>query len=548
MNIKDLIPSDLLVAVRLLKTKATLAGWLDLPERSQRISAVALLNRQHGLAGNGKRTLVFSFRGWYPHVAWDALLAHALRLRGAAVHVFNCGGRLPICEVNFRHASPALVCRECSAYPERLVRSLALPQSWLRDYVQEKELRQIQENLANLNPAEYESWSFNGVPIGSLVLDSVCWFVRKSRPQTTGEDAEVYRDFLRSGAQIALAAPRLLEAFQPDVVLELNGQFFAERIFNFHVPAKTAVIAYEAGWKSNTLGFDRVSGRGPIDLDAAWAELKDLPLTEEENLELDRWIQTRAAGDMQRDFYVRFKQDSGSDLVAQLRLRPDLPVAVLFTNVVWDTAVLGCELGFQSIREWLIQTVEYFRRRPRRQLVVRIHPAEDLRPSQEAVEKLADVLKQLEPLPNNIRIVPSDHPLSTYKLMDISQLALVYTSTAGIEMALRGKPVVVAARRYYCGRGFTIDVERGTDYSQLLDRALQIKKLDPNQVEVARRFAYLLLFRYLHKIPVVKQRPRKLPLLEPAEAGMLLPNASPELDQLLTAILQGRDFVRMPPH
>ena len=79
--------------------------------------------------------------------------------------------------------------------------------------------------------SDYERWRFDGQPIGSLVRDSVCWFLRRSRPDFgVPFDRRVYRDFLVAGAEIALLSPRLLDATRPDVVLELNGQFFAERI------------------------------------------------------------------------------------------------------------------------------------------------------------------------------------------------------------------------------------------------------------------------------------------------------------------------------
>ena len=501
--------------------------------------------RQQPLApSRGRKVLVFSFRGWYPHTAWDAMLAHALRLRGTDVHVFTCGGPLPICEVNFRHGDPRIACAECALYPDEILRSFSLPQSHLRDYVTPEELAAIRAQVAALGADELESWIYAGQPIGDLVRTSVLWFARKGTLDLTGNDARVYRDFLVSGASVAVMGPRLVKALEPDVVLELNGQFFAERILNRCLPAETPIVAYEAGWRSNTLGFDHVGPAGPVNLDASWQESRDVALTSREEQELDQWIRSRAGGDMQRDFYVKFSSGF-EDPVAALGLNPNLPTAVLFTNLVWDTAVQGRNRAFNSIRDWLLSTIAYFSRRTDRQLIVRIHPAEELRPSQPSVEKLSEALRGCA-MPDNVRVVEATNPLSSYLLMDRCDIALVYNSTAGLEAALRAKPVVVSAHVYYAGRGFTLDVDVAADYAQILDGAFAQRSLAPHQVQVARRFAHLLMFRYLHRIPVVHQRPGTLPLLDADEVELLLPAMLPDFDRVIAGIADGQPFVAPP--
>src|SRR5436853_1732430 len=289
MNLKERFPASVIAAGRLVRTWATLRGMYDCAERPCRLAAVRALAAQRPTSPRGRRVLLFSLRGWYPHVAWESVLAHALRLRGVTVHVFSCGGPLPICEVNFRGADPRVACIECAAYPRALVRDLGLPQSWLRNYVAPREQAAVRAEVAALAPAEYEDWTFDAQPIGRLVRDSVCWFLRKSGPDLAlASDVRVYRDFLIAGAGIALLAPRLLDATRPDVVLELNGQFFAERILNRFAAPRAAVVTYEASWRHDMLGFDRLSPSGPVDIDRPWAALRNSPLMPAQEEELDR--------------------------------------------------------------------------------------------------------------------------------------------------------------------------------------------------------------------------------------------------------------------
>ncbi len=547
MKIREHIPPTVVTAARLVRTRLTLAGLRDRPERAHREAAVAAIKalRAPAPATAGPRVLMFSLRGgWPPHVAWDAVVAEGLTLRGARVHVFNCGGHMPICEVNFRHADPRVACAECRLYPAALDGALGLETSWLATYLAEGDRREIEAAVTRLDPSQYEAWTFDNRPIGTMVRNSVLWFVRKSRVdfQDSG-DVRVYRDFLVAGAQVARMAPRLLDAVRPELLVELNGLFFAEQILNSFVAPGCRIATYEAGWRMNSLGFDWLSAAGFADVDEPWQRLADRPLTDEESATLDEWIGKRRGGDMQRDFYVRFDAPVDGAVLGALGLQPDVPTAVLYTNLVWDTAVFGRDIGFASIADWLRQTVAWFRGRRDRQLVIRIHPAEDLRPSQETKEKLSDVVRELA-LPPNVKLVPSAASVSSYALMDAASVVMVYTSTAGLEAALSGKQVLVAARVYYARRGFTRDVDTAVDLGTSLDQAFAAPRLTAAQRDLARRFAYLLLFRFLREVPVVKQRPHTHPLLDAAGAEALRPGRSADFDLLMDSLLHGRPFVR----
>jgi hypothetical protein len=547
VNVKKHLPASAVAAARLARTVATVRGLRDPQERRLREEALRRMRAQPLAAAAGRRVLIFSFRGgWYPHAAWETLIGHALRLRGAAVHIFNCGGPMPICEVNFRHASPAVACTECASYPATLVRGLGMERTWLRDYLTPAEAREIDEAVERLDPDAYDAWEHADRPIGALVRDSTLWFLKKSQI-LTDDDRKIQRDFLRSGARLATALPRLIERINPDVVLELNGRFFAERILNSFVPDPVPIVVYEAGWRTNTAGFDRLRTYGLMDLDDAWRDYQEVPLTAQEESELDAWMTSRTAGDMQRDFYIRFHGASETSVLGSLGLDETRPTAVLFTNVVWDTAVLGRDLGFRSISHWVQSTIAQFGARPDWQLIVRIHPAEDLRPSQEAVEKVSDAVRAMGVLPANVRLVGSRASVNSYALIERARAVLAYTSTAGLEAALRGRPVALAAQVYYRGRGFTADIAGPDDYPQVLESVMAGHGADTATIVRARRFAYLLLFRYLRRLPVVQQRPGQIPLLDPAEVNALMPGNAPDFDELAAAIWKGGPFVPPPP-
>ncbi len=158
------------------------------------------------------------------------------------------------------------------------------------------------------------------------------------------------------------------------------------------------------------------------------------------------------------------------ELLSQLALRPDKPTALLCTNLSWDSTVLGRNRTFASMIEWILETVGWFVARPDRQLVVRVHPVEKTCPTNEPV--VPAVRAKYPDLPPNIRLVDGGDAVNTYGLMRLAHCGLVYTTTTGIEMAMRAIPTVVVGRTHYAGHGFTIDPPDPPSYFAQLEHLL----------------------------------------------------------------------------
>jgi hypothetical protein len=89
--------------------------------------------------------------------------------------------------------------------------------------------------------------------------------------------------------------------------------------------------------------------------------------------------------------------------------------------------------------------------------------------------------------------------INTYDIMEIASLGLAYTTTVGLEMAMRGVPVITAADTHYRGRGFTFDPASWEDYFNRLDGILSDlpgHRLSSDQIETAWNYAYRFFFEY----------------------------------------------------
>jgi hypothetical protein len=179
----------------------------------------------------------------------------------------------------------------------------------------------------------------------------------------------------------------------------------------------------------------------------------------------------------------------------------DRPVVLLATNVLGDSLTLGRQTFSETMAEWIERTVQYFAGREDVQLVIRVHPGETLTHGTSMVDVVRAALGEV---PAHIHLVGPEEKVNTYDVVDIADLGLVYTTTVGLEMALRGIPVVVAGQTHYRNRGFTHDPDTWDAYFESLDNLLgdlEAARLTQEQVELAWRYAYLFFFTFPKPFP-----------------------------------------------
>jgi hypothetical protein len=232
--------------------------------------------------------------------------------------------------------------------------------------------------------------------------------------------------------------------------------------------------------------------------DALWEALGETPLTEADREEIAALEDARTSA-KKYGKGTRFWQDVASMGGEQLRGALSLderPVALLATNVLGDSLTLGRNAFASSMAEWITKTVQYFAERDDVQLVVRVHPGERLMKG----PSMLNVIERAVPeRPAHIRVIGPDEKVNTYDCMEIAGLGLAYTTTVGMEMAMRGVPVILAGNTHYRRRGFTYDPSSWDEYYATLDRLLSdlpAYRLNQEQVETAWNYAYRFFFDF----------------------------------------------------
>ena len=316
-------------------------------------------------------------------------------------------------------------------------------------------------------------------------------------------DSDLYRLRLARDREAAQAALDSMKLHRPDTVIIPNGT-----ILEFGAVYQTArflgipVVTYEFGEQRQRIWLAQNSEVMRQNTSDLWAVRGEQPLDEAQWEQIRTLFASRQRASLWNNFSRRWQgipSEGGEKVRASLGL-DKRPVVLLATNVIGDSLTLGRQVFSDSMIEWLEHTVQYFTARSDVQFVVRIHPGEMLSKG----PSVADVVRRAlsatsSALPEHIHLIPADAKVNSYDIFEIADLGLVYTTTAGLEMAMSGVPVIAVGNTHYRGKGFTLDADSWEAYFATLESVLASPaeyRLTRAQVDRAWAYAYRFFFEY----------------------------------------------------
>lgn len=317
-------------------------------------------------------------------------------------------------------------------------------------------------------------------------------------------DTDLYRLRMQRNRAACLAGMSFLEAERPLAVLVPNGLVTELGVFYQaarHLGFPTVTYEFNDQREQIWIAHDDIVMYQ--NTDSLWRARGGLQLTEAERKKISALESARSGAQMYGTGtrLWQYAPARGSKGLRESLGLDSRPVVLLATNVLGDSLTLGRHLFASSMAEWIDKTVRYFVDQPNRQLVVRVHPGERITKGTSMME----IVERAAPgHPRNIRVVAPTDPTNTYDLAGIASVGLAYTTTMGLEMAMRGVPVIVAGDTHYRQRGFTMDPSTWDEYFAMLAKALQDPdraRLAPGQLEIAWNYAYRFFFDYPFDFP-----------------------------------------------
>ncbi len=317
-------------------------------------------------------------------------------------------------------------------------------------------------------------------------------------------DAELYRLRLDRNRAAALMAMNLLQSEIPDTVVIPNGLVTELGVF-FQVARHRGImtVTYEFNDQREQIWLSQNEIVMRQNMGELWQARCQRPLSETEREKIAALEEARSTA-RKYGKGTRFWQDAPAVGSEQLRATlglDDRPVVLLAANVLGDSLTLGRNIFTTSMAEWIEKTLRYFAQRRDIQLIVRLHPGERL---MKGPSMMVLIERALPIRPDHIHVIGPMEQTNTYDIMEIARLGLAYTTTVGMELAMRGTPVIVAGNTPYRGRGFTFDPSSWEEYFTLLREVLADPdgyRLSEPQVEAAWNFAYCFFFEFPRDFP-----------------------------------------------
>jgi len=161
----------------------------------------------------------------------------------------------------------------------------------------------------------------------------------------------------------------------------------------------------------------------------------------------------------------RINENVSEEVDAFLKKYPDS--FLLAPNVIGDSSTLNRETIFEGIRSWMAEVIDYFKSHPQYSLVIRAHPAEVWAKSKVRI-KLGDWAEKLSEGCDNILVIKGEDTINTFYLLPRIKCGLVWLSSIGVDLVVRGIPVICAAQPKYSGLGFVHEPDTKEKYFDLI--------------------------------------------------------------------------------
>jgi len=328
------------------------------------------------------------------------------------------------------------------------------------------------------------------------------------RSGSQSESAHLYRmrlerNLFAAGTVLAILQS-LPPAERPEVLLTPNGSIMEMgAVYQAARHLQIPTVTYEFGEQRGRIWLAQDSEVMRQDTTQLWQAHKDQSLSEDQREQVHDLYASRQNASLWKNFSRLWQgqpTQGGEKLRTSLNL-DDRPIVLLAANVIGDSLTLGRQVFSQNMTDWLIHSVKYFSDRDDVQFIVRIHPGEKYTNGPSVAQVVKEALPQL---PEHFRLVEAQDPINTYDLIELADLGMVYTTTAGMEMAMSGLPVIVAGQTHYRGKGFTLDPDSWSSHQEILEKALSApdkQRLSREQVEGAWKYAYHFFFDYPCSFP-----------------------------------------------
>jgi hypothetical protein len=510
---------------------------------------------KNNIGNSNKRILVATGGGGYAAAKQiESLLSASLAIRGAHVDVLLCDGILPACfqttidwdsnELKFsEQGTSKLNCYSCYKGAEQTYSAININIIKFSDYITSEDVKKLAIISENINIDELKKYTINEIGIGEhATAGALRYYARATLSDKYSE--KVIRRYFHAALITHQVCVKLYSQIKYSNLVLHHGIYvpqgiISETAIKYRIPTTTWHVAYRKqcfifsheGTYHKTLMSEHSSNWENIDFNT------------EKKKKIIEYLASRWQGINDQISFTKSLRGNSKER-NELDNEQNIKSILMLTNVMWDAQLHYPNNAFNSMMDWIIYTIKYFSNRNDLRLIIRIHPAEisGTLPSRQRVRD--EIERELGPLANNIKIIGPESGISTYKLAESCDCALIYGTKTGVELTAMGIPTIVAGEAWIRGKGVSIDVSSPEEYINILDQLPLNKRLSNEIKERALKYAYHFFFRRMIYISSIKNTKTHASFnYEFKDISDLSPGKDKGLDAICNGILNGEEFI-----
>jgi hypothetical protein len=514
---------------------------------------------RHALAsaGTGKKVLVATSIGAHlPAMQMESVLAAALSLRGAKVEVLLCDAVLPACQMCepryfadpselARDGPQKSLCYDCYAPGRSVYQTLGVTVHRYSEFLTEDERAEADRLSQSMSVEQMAAFDLDGLKIGEHAKAGALRFYASATIDHEPDADAIVRRYFKAALLTSYAADRLMKQHGYDVAVFHHGIYVPQGLIG-EVARRNGVrvVNWNPAYRRNCFLFSHDDTYHHTLMNEPISTWADMAWPQSRSDGIRKYLRSRWEG---TNDWIRFHGDPVFESEAirrEIGCDKDRPIIACLTNVMWDAQLHYPANAFANMLDWLVHTVNYFAGRPDLQLVIRVHPAEvtGTVPTRQPVANA--LLHHFGALPENVFLIPPTSDISTYVLAEMSDSVIIYGTKTGVELAAVGIPVIVAGEAWIRGKGLTQDATSPASYEKLLAALPTHRRMPPDQVDRALRYAHHFFFRRMIPVTSFAQGPGWPPFMFAGSSiAALTPGTDPGLDCICDGILDGAPFV-----
>ncbi|RPI73491.1 MAG: capsule biosynthesis protein, partial [Geobacteraceae bacterium] len=482
----------------------------------------------------------------------ESLLAVALTLRGANVHILLCDQFLPACSIALSTMMPDLSefvahgltkrkCLECHQKGVSTYEALGLPIFSYRRLVAPDDIQKAEETAGSVPTDMIPAYRWNGMAVGEHALAGALRFFARGDLDGEPHAAQVLQRYFKAALLTAVAMRNLLRDIHFDCAVFHHGIYIPQGIIGEVARSeRVRVVNWVRAYRNRCFIFshnDTYHHTMMTEPTGRWDNMSWNLQVEQQLLE---YLKSRWQGTMDWVSFLENPQFDLHKISNEIGVDFSKPTIGLLTNVIWDAQLHYPANAFRGMVDWVLQTISYFAKRSDLQLLIRVHPAEltGMVPSRQLI--VDEIRTAFPELPQNVFVVPPESRVSTYAAMLQCDAVIIYGTKTGVELTSMGVPVIVAGEAWIRNKGITLDANSPEGYFRFLDLLPLRKRMEETQIQRARKYAYHFFFRRMIPMEFFESTERRKAFkLTLRSIEDLKPGKSSGLDIICDEILKG---------